>query len=89
MKRVLELTDGKGVDAMHDAVGKDTYVSVRSRVSPTLARIQFTWLDSFEGDLKMIKKRGIIVVFGTTSGPLPLFDLGRFMEKNIKFTYTT
>lgn len=37
----------------------------------------------------MIKKRGIIVVFGTTSGPLPLFDLGRFMEKNIKFTYTT
>ena len=36
----------------------------------------------------MIKKRGTIVVFGTTSGPLPLFDLRRFMEKNIRFTYT-
>ena len=37
----------------------------------------------------MIKKRGTVVVFGTTSGPLPLFDLRRFMEKNIKCTYTT
>ena len=43
----------------------------------------------FEGNLKVIKKRGTIVVFGTTSGPLPLFDLRRFMEKKIKFTYTT
>ena len=44
VKRVLELTDGKGVDAIYDAVGKDTYVSVRSRVSPTLAR-EFNLLD--------------------------------------------
>ncbi|RPD78426.1 NAD(P)-binding protein [Lentinus tigrinus ALCF2SS1-7] len=66
-KRVLELTDGKGVDAIFDAVGKDT----------------------FEGDLKMIKKRGTIVGFGSISGPIPPFDLRRFMEKNVKFTYTT
>ena len=37
----------------------------------------------------MIKKRGTIVVYGTTSGPLPPFDLRRFVEKNVKFTYTT
>ncbi|RPD63726.1 NAD(P)-binding protein [Lentinus tigrinus ALCF2SS1-6] len=66
-KRVLELTDGKGVDAIFDAVGKDT----------------------FESDLKMIKKRGTIVGFGSMSGPIPPFDLRRFMEKNVKFTYTT
>ncbi|RDX41041.1 NAD-P-binding protein [Lentinus brumalis] len=67
VKRVLELTDGKGVDAIFDGVGKDT----------------------FESDLKMIRKRGTIVGYGTISGPLPPFDLRRFMQKNVKFTYAT
>ncbi|TFK78826.1 NAD-P-binding protein [Polyporus arcularius HHB13444] len=67
VKRVLELTHGKGVDAIFDAVGKDT----------------------FESDLKMIRKRGTIVAYGATSGPLPPFELRRFMEKNVKFTYAT
>ncbi|RPD78459.1 NAD-P-binding protein [Lentinus tigrinus ALCF2SS1-7] len=66
-KRVLELTDGKGVDAIFDAVGKDT----------------------FESDLKMIKKRGTVVGFGSTSGHVPPFELRRFMERNVKFTYVT
>ncbi|RPD63745.1 NAD-P-binding protein [Lentinus tigrinus ALCF2SS1-6] len=67
VKRVLELTDGKGVDAIFDAVGKDT----------------------FESDLKMIKKRGTIVAMGMTSGPIPPFELHRFVERNVKFTYAT
>ncbi|KAI0717237.1 NAD-P-binding protein [Cerioporus squamosus] len=67
VKRVLELTDGKGVDVIFDAVGKDT----------------------FESDLQMIRKRGTIVNYGSTTGPIPPFDLRRFMQKNIKFTYVT
>ncbi|KAI0717241.1 NAD-P-binding protein [Cerioporus squamosus] len=65
VQRVLELTGGKGVDVIFDAVGKDT----------------------FESDLKMIGKRGTIVGFGAASGPPPVFELTRFMEKNVKFMY--
>ncbi|RPD63772.1 NAD-P-binding protein [Lentinus tigrinus ALCF2SS1-6] len=64
VQRVLELTEGKGVDAIFDSVGKDT----------------------FEGDLKVIKKRGTIVGFGATSGPMPPFQLLGFMQKCIKYT---
>ncbi|KAI0717224.1 NAD-P-binding protein [Cerioporus squamosus] len=65
VQRVLELTDGKGVDAIFDGVGKDT----------------------FEGDLKVIRKRGTIVSYGFISGLVPPFQLLRFMEKGVKYTF--
>lgn len=47
------LTDGRGVHAVYDGVGKDT----------------------FEKDLKVLRPRGYLVLFGGASGAVPPFDL--------------
>jgi len=47
------LTDGHGVHAVYDGVGKDT----------------------FEKDLKVLRPRGYLVLFGGASGAVPPFDL--------------
>jgi NADPH2:quinone reductase len=47
------LTDGQGVHAIYDGVGKDT----------------------FEKDLKILRPRGYLVLFGGASGAVPPFDL--------------
>ncbi|KXP04302.1 quinone oxidoreductase [Tsukamurella tyrosinosolvens] len=53
--RVRELTDGAGVAAVYDGVGKDT----------------------FEASLLATRHKGIVVLFGAASGPVPPFDLQR------------
>jgi len=62
VQRVLDLTNGEGVDAIFDGVGKDT----------------------FQSDLKMIKRKGTIVSYGNTSGPVENVSLLQLAEKNIK-----
>jgi NADPH:quinone reductase len=52
---VRELTGGRGVSVVYDAVGKDT----------------------IEVSLKCLAPRGLLVSFGTASGPIPPFDLFR------------
>jgi NADPH2:quinone reductase len=47
------LTEGQGVHAVYDGVGKDT----------------------FEKDLKVLRPRGYLVLFGGASGAVPPFDL--------------
>lgn len=54
-QEVRRLTDGKGVPAVYDGVGADT----------------------FEQSLAATAVRGIIVLFGASSGPVPPFDLAR------------
>lgn len=57
--RVKEITGGKGVPAVYDSVGKDT----------------------FEGSLDCLRPRGVMVLFGQSSGPVPPFDLGKLAAK--------
>ncbi len=45
---VLELTGGKGVDAVYDSVGKDTVA----------------------GSVRCVTKRGMLILYGQTSGPV-------------------
>jgi NADPH:quinone reductase len=52
---VRRLTDGPGVPAVYDGVGRAT----------------------FEGSLASLRVRGIMVLYGQSSGPVPPFDLGR------------
>jgi NADPH:quinone reductase len=47
------LTDGQGVHAVYDGVGKDTFAK----------------------DLKVLRPRGFVVLFGGASGAVPPFDL--------------
>src|SRR5262249_28495101 len=46
------LTDGKGVNAVYDSMGKDT----------------------FEKGLNVLRVRGMMVLYGGSSGPVPPFD---------------
>lgn len=60
--KILEITKGKGVDAIFDSIGKDT----------------------FELDLKVIKRKGTLVSYGNASGAVPPFSINRLSPKNIK-----
>lgn len=52
-KIVKEITNGRGVDAVYDSVGADTW----------------------EGSLDAVKRKGTIVWFGNSSGPIPSLPL--------------
>jgi len=57
------LTDGQGVHAVYDGVGKDT----------------------FEKDLKILRTRGYLVLFGGASGAVPPFDLMQLTKNGSLF----
>jgi NADPH2:quinone reductase len=66
--RVREITGGKGVDAVMDSVGKDT----------------------FDGSLDCLRPLGMMILFGSASGPVPPFDLQRLAAKgSLKITRPT
>ena len=52
---VKRLTNGRGLAAVYDSVGKTT----------------------FEGSIASLRPRGTVVLFGSASGDVPPFDLGR------------
>ncbi|MBI1417753.1 MAG: NADPH:quinone reductase [Limimaricola sp.] len=66
--RVREITGGRGVAAVMDSVGKDT----------------------FDGSLDCLAPLGFMILFGSSSGPVPPFDLGRLAAKgSLKITRPT
>ncbi|KAG1820321.1 uncharacterized protein BJ212DRAFT_1478448 [Suillus subaureus] len=65
--RVLELTDGEGVHAIFDGVGRDT----------------------FESDLRMIRRKGTLVTLGNASGPVLPFPPIKLAQKNVKLLRPT
>ncbi|EMD31877.1 hypothetical protein CERSUDRAFT_88457 [Gelatoporia subvermispora B] len=67
VQRVLEITNGEGVHAIFDGVGKDT----------------------FEGDFKMIRRKGTIVSVGNASGAVPPFPPLKLVEKNVRLLRPT
>ncbi|MFV0513707.1 MAG: quinone oxidoreductase family protein [Jhaorihella sp.] len=65
--KVRELTDGRGVDAVMDAVGADT----------------------FEGSLDCLKPLGMMISFGSASGPVPPFSVSALAPKSLRLTRPT
>src|SRR5258708_10801690 len=61
--RTKELTGGKGVPVVYDAIGKDT----------------------FPHSLDVISPRGIFVSFGSSSGPVPAFEIMLLAQKGSLF----
>ena len=61
--RVRALTDGQGVPAVFDSVGRDTV----------------------EASLGCLAERGLLVSFGTASGPIPPLDLFRLNQMGSLF----
>lgn len=60
--KILEITNGEGVHAVFDSIGKD----------------------SFEMDMKVIKRKGTIVSYGNSSGAVPPLSINRLSPKNVK-----
>ncbi len=66
--RVKEITGGRGVDAVMDSVGRDT----------------------FDGSLDCLRPLGMMILFGTASGPVPPFDIQRLAARgSLKLTRPT
>jgi NADPH2:quinone reductase len=59
VKRVKELTGGRGVDVVYDSVGKATFMQ----------------------SLDCLRPRGMMVLFGASSGPVPPIDLQLLNQK--------
>lgn len=57
VEKVMELTDGKGVPVVYDAVGRDT----------------------FDDSLSCLAPRGIMALYGQSSGAVPPFEIQRLM----------
>lgn len=81
VQKVLEITNGVGVDAVYDGVGKDTYVSLSQSHFVDGA---FIPISRFEGNFQLLKRKGTLVSFGNASGPVPPFSPLKLMEKNLK-----
>ncbi|KAJ7597728.1 hypothetical protein C8J56DRAFT_920793 [Mycena floridula] len=65
--RVLEITNGAGVEAVFDGVGKDT----------------------FDGNFKVLKRKGTLVSLGNASGAVAPFAPIKLVEKNLKLLRPT
>jgi NADPH:quinone reductase len=85
VKKVLELTNGEGVDAVFDGVGKDTCVKSHF----IFMSLQLIIPRSFDNNFKLIKRKGTIVSVGNASGAVPPFSLPKLVEKNIKLLRPT
>jgi len=67
-QQVRDLTGGRGVDVVMDAVGKDT----------------------FDGSLDCLKPLGMMISFGSASGPVPPFNIATLAAKgSLKITRPT
>jgi NADPH2:quinone reductase len=62
-QRVREITGGKGVSAVYDSIGKDTFIASLDCLAPL----------------------GMMVSFGSSSGPVPPFSLGELASRGSLF----
>ena len=81
VKRVLELTNGAGVDAVFDGVGKDTYVWFPKFIPWHAYRFHMV---RFDNNFKLLKRKGTLLSYGNASGVIPPFSILSLTEKNIK-----
>ena len=86
VKRVLELTNNEGVDAVFDGVGKDTCVFFFYLLG---LELEVTDLISFDNNFKLIKRKGTIVSVGNASGAVEPFLISKLVEKNVKLLRPT
>jgi NADPH2:quinone reductase len=63
-KMVMDITKNKGVNAVYDSIGKNTFLK----------------------SIMCLSNYGIMVSYGTSSGPIPPFDINYLREKNIFLT---
>jgi threonine dehydrogenase-like Zn-dependent dehydrogenase len=81
-KLVRELTDGRGVDAAIDAVGMEASGSAIDAALHSV-RVQPDRLHALRECGRSVRRGGTISIVGVYVGPMPVFPLGDFMDKQI------
>jgi threonine dehydrogenase-like Zn-dependent dehydrogenase len=79
---VRELTEGRGVDAAIDAVGMEASGSPIDAALHSV-RVQPDRLHALRECGRSVRRGGSISIVGVYVGPMPLFPLGDFMDKQI------
>ena len=84
--RVLEITNGEGVHAVFDGVGKDTYVFHSRRMVQGMLLFTDGSCDhvSFLANFDVLRRKGTLVCVGNASGPPEAISPLKLAPKNLK-----
>src|SRR5918911_2740408 len=80
---VLEMTDGRGVDAAIDAVGMEASGSPVSSVLQT-TKIQLDRAHALRECMASIRRGGTLSISGVYAGPIQMFELGDLFDMQIQ-----
>lgn len=81
VEEVLRITNGEGVQAVFDGVGKGERPSLLWLTFPTYSPV----LDTFEDNFKIVARKGTIVSIGNASGPPPPVGPHVLGDRNLKY----
>jgi threonine dehydrogenase-like Zn-dependent dehydrogenase len=80
---VLEITEGRGVDAAIDAVGMEASGSVVASILQT-TKIQFDRANALRECMASIRRGGTLSISGVYAGPIQMFELGDLFDMQIQ-----
>ncbi|MDP8953253.1 MAG: glutathione-dependent formaldehyde dehydrogenase [Actinomycetota bacterium] len=80
---VLDMTDGRGVDAAIDAVGMEASGSLVASILQT-TKIQFDRANALRECMASIRRGGTLSISGVYAGPIQMFELGDLFDMQIQ-----
>ncbi|HEX2097925.1 MAG TPA: zinc-dependent alcohol dehydrogenase [Rubrobacteraceae bacterium] len=80
---VLEMTDGRGLDAAIDAVGMEASGSLVASILQT-TKIQFDRANALRECMASIRRGGTLSISGVYAGPIQMFELGDLFDMQIQ-----
>ncbi len=80
---VLEITEGRGVDAAIDAVGMEASGSVVAAILQT-TKLQFDRANALRECMASIRRGGTLSISGVYAGPIQMFELGDLFDMQIQ-----
>jgi threonine dehydrogenase-like Zn-dependent dehydrogenase len=80
---VLEMTEGRGVDAAIDAVGMEASGSLVASILQT-TKIQFDRANALRECMASIRRGGTLSISGVYAGPIQMFELGDLFDMQIQ-----
>jgi threonine dehydrogenase-like Zn-dependent dehydrogenase len=80
---VLDMTDGRGVDAAIDAVGMEASGSLVASILQT-TKIQMDRANALRECMASIRRGGTLSISGVYAGPIQMFELGDLFDMQIQ-----